>query len=489
MIGRFLNVMLVPLYTRVFLQEEYGVITQVYAYIAFLNILFTYGLETAFFRFFQTEKDDRRVFSTSALSILGSSIVFALAIIFFSQPIADFVFKADTIRAVDPSQFPFYIKVFAGIIALDAIAAIPFARLRQENKAKRFALIRLTGIAVNIGLNVFFLIVCPMITKNGVPGWLGIIYDPSMGIGYVLLSNLIASGVTLLLLLPQLQSATSGFDSHLWKRMVVYAFPLMIAGFAGMINETFDRILIPYLIADKSTAMAQLGVYGACYKLSIAMTLFIQTFRYAAEPFFFNQSTRENPQKIYANVMHMFVLACAFIFLIVMLYLDLFKYFIGPDFRSGLKIVPVLLIANLFLGVYYNLSIWYKLSASTRWGAWISIGGAFVTLLFNFMFIPILGYMGAAWATLICYATMMVASYFLGQKFYPVSYNVKSFLFYVVLAVGIWGLSELFVSVLSLQGILSLVLNTVLLLVFVSIAWAYERGKNGYLRRSPEQPQ
>ena len=488
MIGRFLNVMLVPLYTRVFLQEEYGIITQVYAYIAFLNILFTYGLETAFFRFFQTEKEKRRVFSTSVLSILGSSIVFALVIILFSQPIAGFVFQADAVGAMDHSQFAYYIKIFAGILALDAIAAIPFARLRQENKAKRFALIRLTGIAVNIGLNVFFLIVCPMISKNGVPGWLGIVYDPTMGIGYVLLSNLFASGMTLLLLLPQFQSAGSGFDSQLWKRMVFYAFPLMIAGFAGMINETFDRILIPYLIADKSSSMAQLGIYGACYKLSIAMTLFIQTFRYAAEPFFFSQSTKENPQKIYANVMHMFVLACTLIFLIVMLYIDVFKYFIGPDFRSGLKIVPVLLLANLFLGVYYNLSIWYKLAASTRWGAWISIGGALVTLLFNFLLIPVWGYMGAAWATLICYAAMMAASYFIGQKFYPVPYNVKSFFFYLVLTVAVWGMSELFASILGLKGILLMLFNTVLLLVFVLIAWSRERGKNGYLRHSSENP-
>jgi O-antigen/teichoic acid export membrane protein len=249
-----------------------------------------------------------------------------------------------------------------------------------------------------------------------------------------------------------------------------------------MINETFDRVLIPYLTPDKSSSLAQLGVYGACYKLSIVMTLFIQTFRYAAEPFFFNHSTKENPQLVYAKVMKMFVIVCAFIFLGVMLYIDIVKYLIGPDFRSGLGVVPILLMANLCLGVYYNLSIWYKLTSKTRWGAWLSVFGAAVTLIFNFWLIPIMGFMGAAWATLICYASMMIASYVIGQKHYPVNYDVKSFFYYVCLALFFWIASVFIRQQFHLSDNIMFGINTFLLLLYAFIAWNSERNKNSYLR-------
>jgi O-antigen/teichoic acid export membrane protein len=249
-----------------------------------------------------------------------------------------------------------------------------------------------------------------------------------------------------------------------------------------MINETFDRVLIPILITDKASAMDQLGIYGACYKLSIIMTLFIQTFRYAAEPFFFSHSTKENPQKVYAHVMNLFVIVCAFIFLAVMLYIDIIKYFIGPDFRSGLGVVPILLVANLCLGVFYNLSIWYKLTSKTRWGAWLSVYGAVVTLILNFLLIPVMGYMGAAWATLACYATMMILSYYVGQKHYPVPYDLRSFFYYIVLAVVFWGVSIFLKKQFMIGEGVSLVLNTLILFAFGFIVWASERRKNNYLR-------
>ncbi len=369
-------------------------------------------------------------------------------------------------------------------LAFDAITAVPFARLRQENKAKRFAFLRLVNISINIILNLFFLILCPrLIESGGENSFIHWIYNPSFGIGYIFISLFVSSAVTLLMLGPEIFGVRLHFDNALWKRMLLYAFPLTIAGFAGMINETFDRILLPLLIEDKSTAMAQLGIYGACYKLSILMTLFIQTFRYAAEPFFFNQHKENQSREIYAKVMHWFVLVCSFIFLSVMMYMDIIKGFIGVQFREGLAVVPILLLANLCLGVFYNLSIWYKLTGKTRWGAWLAIFGAIVTLVFNFMLIPRMGYMGAAWATLICYASMMVLSYIGSQKYFPVPYRLGPMLWYVGLALLLFLISEWirFNFISAEQSIL--LINTLLTLIFLITAYLIERRKIAYLRR------
>lgn len=474
-LGRMLNYLLVPIYTRVFDTGDYGVVTQLYALVAFFNILFTYGLETAFFRFMQTEKGSSKVYSTGLLSIIFSSALFTLLIIVFSDPLSGLILSGSVVDA-------YYIKIFAGILACDAITAIPFAKLRQENKAKKFAVLRLINIGINIGLNFFFLVVCPMLLKNDSFSWVNSIYNPTLGIGYVFIINLVASAITLLLLLPEMKIPKLNFDTVLWKQMIVYAFPLMIAGFAGMINETFDRVLIPMLIENKSDAMSQLGIYGACYKLSIIMTLFIQTFRYAAEPFFFSHSTKENPQIVYANVMKYFIIVCSFIFLGVMLYIDIIKFMIGLDFRSGMAVVPILLMANLFLGIFYNLSIWYKLTSKTRWGAWLSVFGAVITLIFNFWLIPVLGFIGAAWATLICYGSMMLASYFIGQKHYPIPYNLRSFFFYIILALILWQASSFIAQWLSFSTNQTLLVNSLFLMLFVSLTWAAERGKINYLR-------
>ncbi len=476
-LGRLLNYFLVPLYTRVFATGEYGVVTQIFAYLAFFNILFTYGLETAFFRFFQTHKGDKNVYASSLISIIISSTLFAAALIVFAEPVAHLLLR-------DGGDMVIYVKYFAGILACDAIVAIPFAKLRQENRAKRFAFLRLVNIGINVGLNLFFLLLCPALVKDPGYAWLYKIYDPNLGIGYVFLITLIANFITVLMMLPEMLKIGGKFDFTLWKQMIVYGFPLMIAGFAGNINETFDRILIPLLIADKAEAMSQVGIYGACYKLSIIMTLFIQTFRYAAEPFFFNHSTKENPQHVYAQVMKMFVIVCAIIFAGVMLYMDIIKEFIGPDFRSGLKVVPILLMANLCMGVYYNLSIWYKLTSKTRWGAWLSLIGAGITLLFNFSLIPILGYMGAAWATLICYFSMMALSWYIGQKHYPVNYDIRSFFFYITLSLAVWLLSVFIINETGITGGIAIAVNTVLMFMFLLVIWLTERRKISYLRGS-----
>jgi len=480
-LGRLLNYLLVPLYTRVFHTGEYGVVTLLYAYVSFVNIIFIYGIDTAYFRFFQSEKGDSKVYSTGLTSIVISSLVLGLGIVLFSQPIA----HAITSDTQDVSHLPAYLCWFAGVLACDAISAMPFARLRQENKARRFAFLRLFNILLNVGLNLFFLVLCPMLTKSGqFSSIISFIYDPSIGVGYVFISNFISSLFTLILLFPELSGFRLRIDAELWKRMMRYSFPLLIGGFAGMINETFDRVLIPILIPDKATAMAQVGIYSACYKLSILMTLFIQTFRYAAEPFFFSHASKENAPKIYAMVMNWFIIVCSVIFLGIMLYMDLVKYFIGPEFRSGLKVVPVLLLANLCLGAYWILSIWFKVTGKTRWGAGFTIFGAIITLLFNFWLIPIMGYMGAAWTTLFCYASIMIVAYLVGQRNYPVPYNLRIFFISILSALLLWWISELLAAYFNYELYLKLVINSFLFLGFLASAWLTGRRKNGYLRES-----
>ena len=479
-----LNYLLVPLYTRVFLTGEYGIVTVLYAFVSFLNILFTYGLETAFFRYAEKEKGNPRVYSTSLVSIVVSSISLSLIIILFSSPIASWMNHGEG----QARMLPQYISWFAMILGLDAISAIPFARLRQENKAIRFASIKLVWIGVNVGLNIFFLLVCPRLKDGAFNGLISHIYDPSIGIGYVFISNLAASAIVLVCLAPEIFKTSFAVDAALWKSMIVYALPLMVAGFAGMINETFDRIMLPWLLPDKSTALSQLGIYSACYKLSILMSLFIQTFRYAAEPFFFSQASSDKAQQTYARVMHYFVLMCSFIFLAIMLYMDIVKIFIGKEYREGLGVVPILLMANLCLGVFYNLSIWYKLTHQTKWGAWLSVIGAAITLVLNFALIPIMGYMGSAWATLICYAAMMVISYVVGQKYYPVNYNIGSFFFFIASALVFYFISEE-VRVYFTPGKTSMLLiNTLFLLLFLATAYFYERRKNSYIRIPEKKP-
>ena len=472
-----LNYLLVPLYTRVFLTGEYGIVTELYAYVSFFNIIFTYGLETAFFRYAEKEKGNPGVYSTSLISIITTSISFALIIILFSSPIASWMNETD-----HGKMLPKYISWFALVLALDAISAIPFAKLRQENKAMKFATIKLIWIVVNVGLNFFFLLLCPWLQHGVMGDFINSVYDPEIGIGYVFISNLVGSIVVLVCLAPEIFKTKFSFDKKLWNSMLIYALPLMVAGFAGMINETFDRIMLPRLVADKTTAISQLGIYGACYKLSILMTLFVQTFRYAAEPFFFSQASNDKAQQTYARVMHYFVFMCAFIFLAIMMYIDIVKGLIGKEYREGLGVVPILLMANLCLGVFYNLSIWYKLTNLTKWGAWLSIIGAVITLLLNFILIPIMGYMGAAWATLACYASMMVISWMAGQKHYPVKYNIASFFFFVTSALILYFTSEEIRDHFNPGTKQMLIINTVFLLLFLVAAYIYERRKIPYIR-------
>jgi O-antigen/teichoic acid export membrane protein len=466
-VGRLLNYFLVPLYARIFLPAEYGVITEMYAYVTFLIVIFTYGMETAYFKFSNSEDDSKAVYSTVLLSLFGSSAILLCLLIGFSKPIS---------VVMGYEQHPEYIVWFSLILALDAISAIPFARLRKENKARTFGFLKLVNIFLNIGFNLFFLVVCPVLKKHNLP-FIDFIYYENIGVGYVFISNLIASGITFLFLLPWVLEISFDFKSVLWRKMLLYALPLLVAGTAGMVNETIDRILLRHLYPIKSGALVQVGIYGATYKLSILMTLFIQTFRFAAEPFFFSQAKNENAKEVYANVMKYFVLGCSFIFLGVMLYIDIFKHFLGEKYYSGLPVVPILLLANLCLGIFYNLSIWYKLSGQTLYGAWLAIYGAVVTIVLNILWIPSYGYKGCAWATLICYASMMFFSYLLGQKKYPVNYPIKRILIYLGSALLLYVVSVELRNIKILNDTILFIFNTLFLMLFAGMAYVLEKKK------------
>ncbi|HKR03060.1 MAG TPA: oligosaccharide flippase family protein [Bacteroidia bacterium] len=469
-VGRLLNYLLVPFYTRIFSPAEYGVVSELLAYVSFIMIIFTYGMETSFFHFSEKDHDRNKVYASGVLSLLGSSFFLSGLMIVFSSSIANWI---------QYPKHPEYITWFALTLALDALSALPFARLRQQNKARRFAAIKIINILVNIGFNIFFLVLCPKWShEHGFFKELSdLFYSPKTGVGYVFISYLLSSLVTLLLLVPQFKGIRFEFDPKLWKQMIIYGFPLLIGGFAGMINETFDRAVYKYLAPDRAMALKQLGIYSACYKLSIVMTLFIQTFRYAAEPFFFSHHKKENNKQVYAEVMKYFIITCSFIFLLVMLFMDVFKIFIGEDFRSGLAVVPVLLMANMCLGIYYNLSMWYKLTGQTRFGAYFSIFGAVLTIILLWWLIPLMGYMGAAWATLIVYAAMMIFSYVTGQKYYRIDYDVPRNLMYIGLALLTYFASYGIERLLKPGQVMEFAINAILLLLFAGFVFVIEKPK------------
>ena len=442
-VGRLLNYLLVPLYTRYFLPAEYGVVTELYAYVAFLVVMLTYGMETAFFRFSKKE-ETTKVYSTTLISLLISSVVFVGLIFLNSSAISQWLGYAN---------HPEYIQFFALIIGMDAVASISFAKLREQDKAMRFAFIRIVNIMINIGLNLYF-----------------IVYQ-EYGIAYIFIANLVASVITLLMLFPQMIGSSWVFDKKLWKKMMIYALPLLIAGLAGMTNETIDRILLKHLLPNTDIAASELGLYGAFYKLSIIMILFIQTFRFAAEPFFFAQEKEGNSRKIYADVMKYFTIIMAIIFLGVTIFYDVIKGFLGSEYHDerGFLVVSILLLANLFLGIYYNLSIWYKLTEKTKYGAYLSIFGAIITLSLNFTLIPVLGFVGCAWATLVCYFSMTVASYYLGKRHFSVPYQVKR------IALYLFGMLCIYFCIYFTN--LNMWINSLFLLGFVIFVYRLEKPK------------
>ena len=461
-IGRLLNVLLVPLYTRVFLPEEYGTVTEMYAYVSFLLIVLTYGMETALFNFSRQQVDKDKVYSTILLCVGFTSVLFMAGLWLFSQPIADMIRYSD---------HPEYITWFGVILGLDAISSLAFAKLREQQKAKTFAFIRSLNIATYIFFNLFFIVYCRHQYETNPGTWVASFYSPEVGVGYIFISNIIASAVPLLLQLPAMLRIHFSFDVALLKKILLYALPLLVAGLAGMTNETMDRILLKYLLPP-GTALAQVGIYGACYKISIIMTLFIQTFRYAAEPFFFSHAAEKDARSTFSKVMNYFVIVCLLIFLGTWMNISWIQYYVGEDYQEGIAVVPILLLANFCMGVFLNLSIWYKLSGTTRYGAYLTVFGAIITLIGNFVFIPVFGYMASAWTTLACYAAMMVVSYLLGNKHYPVNYDLKRFFGYVTLSLILYVFS-LYIAVES--DIIDLILKNALVLFFALVVFVFER--------------
>jgi O-antigen/teichoic acid export membrane protein len=426
---RFLNfIVLTPFYTRVLPPAQYGIITELYAYVVFLLVALTYGMETGFFRF-ASNKDDvekGKVYSSVLVSVFSTSLIFALLIVAFLKPISTGLGYAD---------YPKYIMWLAMVVALDAFTAIPFARIRLQNKPLKYSIIRIVEVLVNVGLILFFLSYAPNHVDD--TPWIDRIYNKDMGVGYVLIANLAASTIKLILLSGEVWAVFKGsIDIKLLKTVLKYSYPLLIAGLAGAVNEALDRVLLKHLLDPTDNPMAQLGIYGANFKIAVLMSLYVQMFRYAAEPFFFSNSKEENAKELYADVMKFFLVAGLLIFLVVMLYIDYFKLFIGPDFREGIRIVPIILMAVLIMGAFFNLSVWYKLTNKTMIGARLVIIGALITIIINVLFVPRFGYYASAWGHLICYSVMVFLSWLWSRKHYKIPYDFKKILFYFAIIVS-----------------------------------------------------
>jgi O-antigen/teichoic acid export membrane protein len=428
-LGRVLNYFLVPLYTAVFSSGQYGVVTELYAYVAFLNVLYTYGLETAYFRFATKSNEPKEFFSRAQGSILLSSILLSGLLVIFSTDIASLLDYPDQAN---------FIRWMAYLLGIDAIVAIPFARLRLESRARTFAMLKLSNIGLNIGFNLFFLIFCPSWIVINPNSWVNTIYNPEIGVGYVFLSNLLANGMLVIFFAPWIFRVHFKFDAT-WTAMLVYAAPLLVMGFAGVTNEMLSRVILKYWLPTDFypvySNLEILGIFGACYKLSVFMTLAIQAFRYAFEPFFFSKANDKNSPELFAKVMHGFIIFGSFSWLVISISLpDLAPIFLRrSEYLFALDIVPWLLGGGLFLGIFFNLSVWYKLTDKTGFGAWMAILGSIITVGLNLLLIPVFGFMGSAYTTFITYFVMAVVSFYFGQRHFYVPYKIGKGIFYICL--------------------------------------------------------
>lgn len=428
--ARFIGYLLTPLltYSPHIKMADFGRQSILYSAIPVLSVLFTYGFETAYFRFSGREEYKKSIYSTAFFSILISTVLFSAVLWYFQDALGSFIGFVDIPRIAQLTIF---------IIAIDTLNKIPFARLRKEERPRKYAFVMVSGILINLVLVWFFVNYCPSQLQKNPGSWVGRIFDMNENpIIYVVLANLIQSVVTLLLLSKEIAAIPFTFNTLLWKQMMIYSLPLLIVGLGAMINETFSRLMLKaWLPGSIEFKNEQVGIYNACYKLSLLITLFIQAFRMGAEPFFFKQAESQDPQRVYARVMKFFVIVVATMFLMVALFLPAWAKLIGPEYRAGLKIVPILLLANIFLGIYYNLSIWFKLSDRTIAGTYITLIGTAITIGINYLFIPSIGYMAGAWGTFFCYGSMMVICYLWGQKNFPIPYATKKLVSYLVIVV------------------------------------------------------
>lgn len=459
-VGKFLNYLLVPLYTAKLSAASggYGVITNVYALTAFMLVLLTYGMETGFFRFAnKQDTQPTRVYSTILISVFTTSLLFFILVYGNLDEVAGLLGYSD---------HPEYIGMMAAVVALDAFQSIPFAWLRYQKKALKFAGLKLLFIIMNIGLNLLYFVVLPALYESH-PEWVNGFYNPGVGVGYAFGINLVCTASITVLFWPELTGFRYVFDYKLWRQILSYSFPILILGLAGILNQTVDKIIFPLVYEGSGQASrAQLGIYGATSKIAMIMAMLIQAFRYAYEPFVFSKSKEKDNRETYAAAMKYFIIFSLMAFLVVVLYIDLIKYIIAPDYWDGLRVVPIVMVAEIFMGIYFNLSFWYKLTDQTHYGAWFSLAGCVVIVLLNVCLIPIYGYMACAWAGVAGYGICMLLSYFIGQRKYPIHYDLRTIGCYTVLAATLYFVSTLVPK--EWDMFLQLAINTLLMGIFVA---------------------
>lgn len=441
-VGRFLNYLLVPVYTIALPASSggYGVVTNIYAWVALILVLLTCGMETGFFRFANKGQDDpMRVYSTTLLSVSIGSLVFVALGLLFLKPIAGWL---------EYGEHPWYIGMMMIVVAMDAIQSIPFAYLRYKKRPIKFAALKLLFIFLNIALNLFYYVI---LEGNDV--------------GYAFLFNLVCTSVVMVCMIPELRGFTYVLDKELLKRMLRYSLPLVILGVAGILNQVADKIIFPFVYPDEAEATIQLGIYGAASKIAMIMAMFTQAFRFAYEPFVFGKSKEKDSREMYAQAMKFFIIFTLLAFLAVMFYLDILRHVIGRDYWDGLRVVPIVMAAEIFMGIYFNLSFWYKLIDETRWGAYFSLTGCIILILMNIFLVPKYGYIACAWAGFTGYGVAMLLSYFVGQKKYPIQYDLKAIGMYVLLDAVLYVAAE-YVSIDNIY--LRMAYRTVLLLLFIA---------------------
>lgn len=436
-------------------------LVQVYTIIPFLNVLFSYGMETAYFRFSQTT-DKTKLFHTLSLSLLGSTILFSALL---------WMLQGQIVSWAGLEAHPEFVRWMIAIVATDTLATLPFAKLRQENRPKRYAFARVAGIVINVLIVIFFIGIAPGIIQKNPDSLISLVYNKDIGLGYYLLGNLTGSLFTLLLLSREWRGFRFRWSMPLWKSVMHYSYPLIIVGLGGMVNDIMSRFIYRHVVdLPAEQANHELGVFANIFRIALLVTIMIQAFRMAAEPFFFSKSKDEDAQRTYARVMKFFVIAACFMFLGTALFLDVFRWIFihlaNPAWAEGISIVPLLAMGNIFLGMYYNLSIWYKLTNKNSYGAWITIAGAIITIVLNIVLIPVWHYAGAAIATFTCYLFMMVCSYVLGQKHYPVPYALRKLIAYLVVSILLYLLHLLITYFIPNNFAVSIIAGLLLLAAF-----------------------
>ena len=461
-VGKFLNWMLVPLYTYVLQQQsDYGIVTNLYAWTALLLVILTYGMETGFFRFINKEGENpRTVYSTSLITLFTTSLLFAIACVVWQVPIASLIGY--------PSHSEF-IAVLGVTVAIDAFASIPFAYLRYKKCPLQFAALKLLFVFLNIALNLFFLVLCPKIQDwSIISSW----YDPSYGVGYVFVANILATGIQTLFLIPAVAEGFKGsksskgiFSWDLLRQLLKYSLPLLVLGVCGIMNQTLDRILFPFLYTGED-AQTQLGIYGACFKVAMVMMMFTQAFRYAYEPFVFAKHKDRESVAAYADAMKYYIIFSYMILLGMIVYLDLLKFIVAPSYWEGLRIVPIVLWTYIFQGVYFNLSFWYKLTDKTQWGAYFSLLGVAITFGLQVVFVPRIGYMASALSSTVCYLVIMLLSYLVGRRHLTIPYDLRRIGIYTLVILTLLAVYYLLAHLLPMNDWIKMGIGTILLIIY-----------------------